>query len=60
MSVVRPPRIEPKESGIKICAGGRPDWSANGIRSASAATLFMKAERTAAKTVSAPIIRSGR
>jgi hypothetical protein len=52
ISVTSPPRIEPKASGISSTAGARPafaaDCSAAGISSASAPTLFMKADSSPA------------
>ena len=50
ISVTMPPRIVAKESGISDWPGGRPALRAastsTGIRSARAATLFMKADST--------------
>ena len=52
MSVIIPPRIDANESGMSVSAGLRLAlWAAcrsTGMRSASAATLFMTAESTAA------------
>ena len=54
--VVVPPRMEPKASGISALPGGRFSRAeicrATGISSASAPTLFMKADRNAATAVS--------
>ena len=48
ISVTMPPRMVAKESGIRLSPGARPAlcavWISTGINSASAATLFMKAE----------------
>jgi len=57
ISVVVPPRIDAKASGIKTLPGGMPSRAASdmatGISSASAPTLFMKPESSAASPVSA-------
>ena len=51
ISVTMPPRMVAKLSGIRLRPGERPAlravWMSTGISSASAATLFMKAESTA-------------
>ena len=51
MSVIMPPRIEAKESGIRVRPGLRWAFSeacrSRGIKSASAATLFITADRAA-------------
>ena len=50
ISVTMPPRIVAKDSGISDSPGARPAlravWMSTGISSASAATLFMKADST--------------
>ena len=50
--VTMPPRIEANDSGISVSAGLRLDFAAacmsTGINSASAATLFITADRAAA------------
>ena len=52
MSVMRPPRMDAKEIGIRVIAALRPAlraaWISIGINSANAATLFMIADSTAA------------
>ena len=57
--VNRPPRIEAKDSGIRIIAGDRlvsaAAWMATGISSASAPTLFMKPDSTAATMQKLPM-----
>ena len=59
ISVIRPPRIEAKESGIKVSAGERlalrAAWMSTGIKRASAATLFMTADRAADRAAMMPI-----
>lgn len=61
--VVVPPRMEAKASGISSLPGGsarRPAiCTATGINSASAPTLFMKADSTAASTHSAAMLSVG-
>ncbi len=51
ISVAIPPRMVAKDSGIRLSPGARPAlravWMSTGISSANAATLFMKADRTA-------------
>ncbi len=51
ISVASPPRIVAKDSGMRLSPGGRlaffAVWMSTGISSASAATLFMKADITA-------------
>lgn len=61
--VVVPPRMDAKASGISTLPGGSSRraaiWTATGISSASAPTLFMKADSTAASTHSAAMLRVG-
>ena len=59
INVIKPPRIEAKESGISTTAGEREaftaDWMATGISSESAPILFMIADSGVAIRLSAPI-----
>ena len=59
ISVIMPPRIEAKDSGIRDSDGLRPAFFAacmsTGISRASAATLFMMAERPAASADMMPM-----
>ena len=63
MRVVVPPRMEPKASGMSTLPGGsrsRPaSWMATGMSRASAPTLFMKPDSTAASVTSAPMLTVG-
>ncbi len=63
ISVIVPPRMEPKANGISTRPGGK-SWrpavcSATGINSASAPTLFMKPDSTAPSAVRAKILSVG-
>ena len=59
ISVAMPPRMVAKDSGIRLNPGARPALRAvcisTGISSASAATLFIKAESTAPMPPISPI-----
>ena len=59
IKVIMPPRIDAKESGIRVKAGLRLAFKAacisSGMSSASAATLFITADRTAANPAITPI-----
>ncbi len=63
ISVVMPPNSEPKASGISTLPGGSfsfwAAWMATGISSASAPTLFMKADSKAASPVTAAMVMVG-
>jgi hypothetical protein len=61
INVVVPPRMEANASGISTFPGGSSRraaiWIATGISSASAPTLFIKPESSAASTASAAMLR---
>ena len=63
INVVMPPSIEPNASGINTLPTGRPCFSAiciaTGINSASAPTLFMNADNSAARVISAKMPNVG-
>ena len=64
ISVTRPPRIEPKESGIRTIAGERlarvADWIATGNKSDNAPMLFITVDNNAPRPVSVPTWSIGR
>ncbi len=61
--VVVPPRMEPKARGMRTWPGARPrrpaTWIATGIKRASAPTLFMNPESTAARAARAAMLSVG-